>query len=84
MFACTFSENFLFIPELPSPGVWLAGIVEEVWGFAAETVLGIVEGIGASEWAVGLVSSCLDGIGAVFGISSSCIGSISFDVIFGR
>lgn len=48
MFACTFSENFLFIPELPSPGVWLAGIVEEVWGFAAETVLGIVEGIGAS------------------------------------
>ena len=67
MFACTFSENFLFIPELPSPGVWLAGIVEEVWGFAAETVLGIVEGIGASEWAVGLVSSCLDGIGAVFG-----------------
>lgn len=67
MFACTFSENFLFIPELPSPGVWLAGIVEEVWGFAAETVLGIVEGIGASEWTVGLVSSCLDGIGAVFG-----------------
>ena len=24
IFACTFSENFLFVPGLPSPGVWLA------------------------------------------------------------
>ncbi len=67
LFACTFSENFLFIPELPSPGVWLAGIVEEVWAFAADGVVGAVEGMGASEWAMGLVSSCLDGVGAVFG-----------------
>ena len=67
LFACTFSENFLFVPELPSPGVWLAGIVEEAWGFAAESLIGAVEAAGASEWAVGLVSSCLDGIGAVFG-----------------
>ncbi len=67
LFACTFSENFLFIPELPSPGVWLAGIVEEVWALAADGVIGAVEGMGASEWAMGLVSSCLDGVGAVFG-----------------
>lgn len=67
LFACTFSENFLFIPELPSPGVWLAGIVEEAWAFVAEGVVGAVEGLGASAWAVGLVSSCLDGVGAVFG-----------------
>ena len=67
LFACTFSENFLFIPGLPSPGVWLAGIVEEAWGGFAEVVTGIAKGAGASEWAVGLVSSCLDGIGAVFG-----------------
>lgn len=67
LFACTFSENFLFIPDLPSPGVYLAGIVEEVWGLAAETVVAAVEGLGASPWAVGLVTSCLDGIGAVFG-----------------
>lgn len=32
IFACTFSENFLFVPGLASPGVWLAGIVEGVWG----------------------------------------------------
>lgn len=67
LFACTFSENFLFIEGLPSPGVWLAGIVEEAWGFAAESLLGAVEAMGASEWAAGLVSSCLDGVGAVFG-----------------
>ncbi|MCI8576416.1 MAG: ferrous iron transport protein B [Lachnospiraceae bacterium] len=67
MFACTFSENFLFIEGLPSPGVWLAGIVETVWGALAEAVVGLAEGAGASEWAVGLVASCLDGIGAVAG-----------------
>lgn len=67
MFACTFSENFLFIEGLPSPGVWLAGIVENVWGFLTDVVTGAVEGMGASEWAVGLVSSCLDGVGAVAG-----------------
>lgn len=67
MFACTFSENFLFIEGLPSPGVWLAGIVETVWGALAEGVIGLAEGAGASAWAVGLVSSCLDGIGSVAG-----------------
>ena len=67
MFACTFSENFLFVEGLPSPGVWLAGIVEEVWGLLAETVVSVVENMGASEWAAGLVASCLDGIGAVAG-----------------
>lgn len=67
LFACTFSENFLFIPEFPSPGVWLAGIVEEAWAFVADGVAGLVEGLGASQWAVGLVTSCLDGVGAVFG-----------------
>lgn len=67
MFACTFSENFLFVEGLPSPGVWLAGIVETAWGALTETVIGAIEGAGASAWAVGLVSSCLDGIGAVAG-----------------
>lgn len=67
MFACTFSENFLFIEGLPSPGVWLAGIVENLWGMLAGAVVGAVEGMGASEWASGLVSSCLDGIGGVAG-----------------
>lgn len=67
LFACTFSENFLFIEGLPSPGVWLAGIVETVWGVIQDGVVGFVEGAGASEWAVALVSSCLDGIGAVAG-----------------
>ncbi len=67
LFACTFSENFLFIPGLPSPGQWLAGVVETVWGIFQDGVVGLAEGIGASDWAVGLVSSCLDGIGAVAG-----------------
>ena len=67
MFACTFSENFLFIEGLLSPGKWLEGMVGDLWGLFAGGVAGAVEGAGASEWAVGLVASCLDGIGSVVG-----------------
>ncbi len=67
LFAATFSENFLFIPGLPSPGVWLAGIVETVWGGLTGLVEGGLTAIGASDWALGLVLSCMDGIGAVAG-----------------
>lgn len=68
MFACTFSENFLFIPGLASPGVWLAGIVEELWGALTGAVEGLLESAGASDWVFGLViSGIMDGIGAVAG-----------------
>ncbi len=67
MFACTFSENFLFVEGLQSPGKWLEGIVGDLWGLFADSVSGAVEGMGASEWAVGLVTSCLDGVGSVVG-----------------
>ena len=67
MFACTFSENFLFVEGLQSPGKWLEGLVGDLWGLFADSVSGAVEGMGASEWAVGLVTSCLDGVGSVVG-----------------
>jgi ferrous iron transport protein B len=68
MFACTFSENFLFIPELPSPGVWLAGLAETGWGFLTDTLAGIIENSGASEWAYSLViDGIMEGIGAIVG-----------------
>ena len=67
LFAATFSENFLFIPGLPSPGVWLAGIVETAWGALTGLVEGGLTAAGASDWALGLVLSCMDGIGAVAG-----------------
>lgn len=67
LFAATFSENFLFIPGLPSPGVWLAGIVETAWGALTGLVEGGLTSLGASDWALGLVLSCMDGVGAVAG-----------------
>lgn len=67
LFAATFSENFLFIPGLPSPGVWLAGLVETAWGALTGLVEGGLTSIGASDWALGLVLSCMDGVGAVAG-----------------
>lgn len=68
LFACTFSENFLFIPGLQSPGIWLAGLVETVWGALADGLEGILVGAGASDWVLGLViGGIMDGIGAVAG-----------------
>lgn len=66
LFACTFSENFLFIEGLPSPGVWLAGLAEKAWGFVGGFVEGLVAN--ASPWAQSLVmDGIIEGIGAVIG-----------------
>ncbi len=68
LFACTFSENFLFIPELPSPGIWLAGLVETAWGAISGALENLLVNAGASEWVLSLViSGIMDGIGAVAG-----------------
>ncbi|PNV59014.1 ferrous iron transport protein B [Clostridium sp. chh4-2] len=68
LFAFTFSENFLFIEGLPSPGVWLAGVVEELWGALTGVLEAGLEAAGASEWAFSLViDGVMEGIGAVVG-----------------
>lgn len=68
LFACTFSENFLFIPGLQSPGVWLAGIVESAWGLLSGSLETLLTNAGASEWVLSLViSGIMDGVGAVVG-----------------
>lgn len=68
LFACTFSENFLFIKDLPSPGVWLAGVVETGWGMLTESVETLLVNAGASDWLLSLVvDGVLEGIGAVAG-----------------
>ena len=68
LFACTFSENFLFIPGLPSPGVWLAGLAEGAWGFLSGALEGFLVNAGASDWLIGLaIGGVMDGLGAVIG-----------------
>lgn len=68
LFACTFSENFLLIPGLPSPGVWLAGLVETGWGALSSGLEGLLERAGASDWVLSLViGGIMEGIGAVAG-----------------
>jgi ferrous iron transport protein B len=68
MFAATFSENFLFMKGLPSPGIWLAGLVEEGWGALTGALEGLLEAAGVSDWVFSLViSGIMDGIGAVAG-----------------
>lgn len=66
LFACTFSENFLFIKGLPSPGVFLQGVVEDAWGAFGNVVEGLISG--ASPWLQSLVmDGIIEGIGAVIG-----------------
>lgn len=68
LFACTFSENFLFIKDLPSPGVWLAAIVADAWGALTNLLEGLLNLAGASPWAHSLViEGIMAGIGAVAG-----------------
>lgn len=65
MYACTFSENFLWL-GINSPGMWLAGVVEGAWEWVVEGIAGLIEG--ASPWIYALVvDGILAGIGAVLG-----------------
>lgn len=66
LFACTFSENFLFIKGFPSPGVWLAGLVEKGWEIFNNLIEGLI--VNSSPWVYSLVmDGILNGIGAVIG-----------------
>ena len=66
LFACTFSENFLFIKGFPSPGVWLAGLVEKGWEIFSNLIEGLI--VNSSPWVYSLVmDGILNGIGAVLG-----------------
>lgn len=68
LFACTFSENFLFVPGLSSPGIWLAGLVEEGWGVLTSALEGLLTSAGVSDWILSLViSGVMNGLGAVIG-----------------
>ena len=66
VFHVTFSENFLGIEELPSPGVWLLGQTEVFMEGISDFVGVFMEEQEASEWATGLViDGVLAGLGAV-------------------
>lgn len=68
MFHLTFTENLFFFTEAPGPGVWLAGIVEGAVEWSTEAMAGLLEQVGASDWAVGLViDGIFAGVGAVLG-----------------
>ncbi|MDF2944014.1 MAG: ferrous iron transport protein [Herbinix sp.] len=68
LFSFTFSENFLLIKGFPSPGIWLAGLVEQGWGALTGLIESFLESAGASDWAFSLViDGIMSGVGAVVG-----------------
>ena len=65
LFACVNSENFLLL-GINSPGIWLAGVVEGIWGSLTDLVAGAIAG--ASPWVYSLViDGVMSGLGAVVG-----------------
>jgi ferrous iron transport protein B len=68
LFAATFSENFLFIEGLPSPGVALATLVETLWGSLTDLISSLLGAANAADWAHSLViDGVMEGLGAILG-----------------
>lgn len=68
VFHLTFTENLFFVTDVAGPGTWLAGVVEGWVEVGTEAMAGLLETIGASEWATGLViDGIFAGVGAVLG-----------------
>lgn len=66
LFAITFSENFLLVDGLLSPGIWLATMAENIWAVFG----GIIEGLiaNASPTLQSLImDGIIEGIGAIIG-----------------
>ncbi|MBU5424827.1 ferrous iron transport protein B [Tissierella pigra] len=66
MFAITFSENFLLIEGLPSPGVWLAGLAEGLWGSFADVVDGLIANASPVVYSL-IMDGVIEGLGAIIG-----------------
>ncbi|MDR2006126.1 MAG: ferrous iron transport protein B [Acidaminococcales bacterium] len=66
VFHLTFSNSFLWVEGLPSPGVWLQGLTEDFMSFLSAAALRLLTEREAAEWARGLlVDGVLAGIGAI-------------------
>ncbi|MDQ0363145.1 ferrous iron transport protein B [Breznakia pachnodae] len=79
IFHTTFSENFLFIEGLASPGVYLQGLTEVPIEWITGVLEGFLESMGASAWVFGLV---IDGIVAGVGGVLSFIPQILVIFLF--
>ncbi|MEW9122408.1 MAG: ferrous iron transport protein B [Thermotaleaceae bacterium] len=66
LFATTFSENFLFIEGLLSPGMALAGLAEGIWGAFADVVGGLVANASPILQSL-IMDGIIEGLGAIIG-----------------
>jgi ferrous iron transport protein B len=66
LFATTFSENFLFIEGLLSPGMWLAGLAESIWGFFGDMIGGLIENASPILQSL-IMDGIIEGLGAIIG-----------------
>lgn len=66
IFHLTFSERLFGLPSVPSPGVWLQGLIEELFARLSAWLPGALETIGASWWVKGLLADgIVGGVGSV-------------------
>ncbi|WFA09313.1 ferrous iron transport protein B [Tissierella sp. Yu-01] len=66
LFGTTFSENFLFVEGLLSPGMWLAGLAEGIWGAFADVVGGLIANASPILQSL-IMDGIIEGLGAIIG-----------------
>ncbi len=66
LFAITFSENFLFIEGLLSPGMWLAGLAEGIWTAFADVIGGLIANASPVLQSL-IMDGIIEGLGAIIG-----------------
>lgn len=65
VFHLTFGENLLFVTGLPSPGIFLQGVTENLMNTITEAIAGLLTSLGASDFVYGII---IDGL--LSGLSS--------------
>ncbi len=66
LFATTFSENYLFIKGLKSPGVFLAELVENGWGILTGFIDNLISGASPAVHSL-VIDGVMEGLGAIIG-----------------
>lgn len=66
LFAITFSENFLLVDGLLSPGIWLATMAENIWAVFGGIIEGLIANASATLQSL-IMDGIIEGIGAIIG-----------------
>lgn len=66
VFQLVFGDPLIPGTEIPSPGAWLQGLVEDGFGFLTDSLSGALESANAAPWAQAIIiNGIMEGVGSV-------------------